>query len=313
MGKRIAYLDQAKGILIILMLIGHIWNDGWIHDVIYVFHMPAFFVISGILLNYSSFTQKTAMGNLTAKIRSLLVPYLCFEVFGIFLHIAQHGITLNIKGYLFEMISLRLFNGPLWFLAVMFLCQCVFLLTAGNMAGRKWLLCLLLALMMVLPKYAAYISISTTVAGLFFLLVGYQYEKAFSSRASVAQILVAVFVTVAAAKNDVGLPDYQDGSRIVFVLGALAGTFAILELSKRIHWRWLGWFGRNSIIVLGSHYPILRLIKYYLGIDECSALSGICILAIMMVLEVVLIQVINQWMPFVAGRPFKNRKTQNKD
>ncbi len=30
MNKRITYLDTAKGILILLMLIGHIWNEGFL-------------------------------------------------------------------------------------------------------------------------------------------------------------------------------------------------------------------------------------------------------------------------------------------
>ena len=49
MNRRITYLDTAKGILILLMLIGHIWNDGFVHAFIYVFHMPAFFLISGMV------------------------------------------------------------------------------------------------------------------------------------------------------------------------------------------------------------------------------------------------------------------------
>ena len=42
--KRLDYLDRAKGILIILVVIGHIWQSGPVFNVIYSFHMPAFFV-----------------------------------------------------------------------------------------------------------------------------------------------------------------------------------------------------------------------------------------------------------------------------
>ena len=53
--KRIEYLDSLKGFGIILVIINHILPSGhpiikWMSD----FHMPLFFVISGILLCYSS-------------------------------------------------------------------------------------------------------------------------------------------------------------------------------------------------------------------------------------------------------------------
>lgn len=45
--KRIEALDVAKGIGIILVIIGHL-SSSYLHDWIYSFHMPLFFIISGI-------------------------------------------------------------------------------------------------------------------------------------------------------------------------------------------------------------------------------------------------------------------------
>ena len=53
MAIRLDYLDKAKGILIILVVIGHIWQSGPVFNIIYAFHMPAFFFISGL------FSKKT--------------------------------------------------------------------------------------------------------------------------------------------------------------------------------------------------------------------------------------------------------------
>lgn len=50
---RLAEIDRAKGILIVLVVIGHIWQSGYLFNTIYTFHMPAFFVISGILFGVS--------------------------------------------------------------------------------------------------------------------------------------------------------------------------------------------------------------------------------------------------------------------
>ena len=44
MVKRIHYLDYAKGIAIILVVLGHIFSGGNIKTYIYSFHMPLFFI-----------------------------------------------------------------------------------------------------------------------------------------------------------------------------------------------------------------------------------------------------------------------------
>ena len=49
---------KAKGILIILTVIGHIWQSGPVFNIIYAFHMPAFFLISGFLLQYTCSYKK---------------------------------------------------------------------------------------------------------------------------------------------------------------------------------------------------------------------------------------------------------------
>jgi fucose 4-O-acetylase-like acetyltransferase len=49
--QRNATLDIAKGICIILMVIGHSGSPTYLHDFLYKFHMPCFFFISGWLFS----------------------------------------------------------------------------------------------------------------------------------------------------------------------------------------------------------------------------------------------------------------------
>ncbi len=50
-GGRIAYLDAAKAIAIILMILGHcVWRPYGVYAWIYSFHMPLFFIISGMFI-----------------------------------------------------------------------------------------------------------------------------------------------------------------------------------------------------------------------------------------------------------------------
>ena len=308
--KRIPYLDTAKGILILLMLLGHIWNDGIVHDFIYAFHMPAFFVISGMLLNHSSSLKKSFFQNLLEKALRFLIPCLCFEIPGIAANILQHGVTLNIKGYMFEVFSLHLYNGPSWFLVVMFYCQmlCSAIMRLTN--RKNVVLAVLFALVLILPKFISYISISTTVLGLFFLILGLSYEDFFIMESRFHILFwIALFITGLSSWNDVDMVNYQDGSRILFIVGALSGTYAILHLSRNAYINLLNYFGKNSLIILGSHHPILIATKHILGIEEFSILGGICFFVILLIIEIPLIEIVNRWLPFVAGKKiaFQNK------
>lgn len=81
MKNRIVYIDIAKAICIILVVIGHYVPNGcpgwWmnIHDIIYAFHMPLFMFASGFVY-IATFKEKlTYWTFLAKKIKRLLIPY----------------------------------------------------------------------------------------------------------------------------------------------------------------------------------------------------------------------------------------------
>lgn len=83
--KRIQYIDIAKGILIILVVIGHVINFNTLPTRllkvwIYSFHIPAFFIISGILINKSNLVNTSFDVFLKKKILRLIAPYIFFEL-----------------------------------------------------------------------------------------------------------------------------------------------------------------------------------------------------------------------------------------
>lgn len=49
--ERLAYIDVARGFVIILMLIGHANAPDPLVKAIFGFHMPFFFILSGFLYN----------------------------------------------------------------------------------------------------------------------------------------------------------------------------------------------------------------------------------------------------------------------
>lgn len=79
--KRVEYIDIAKGIGILLMIIGHmpIKKYPFLKNFIYCFHMPLFFIISGYF-----FKQKSNKECLKTICKRLILPYIitCLIIIG---------------------------------------------------------------------------------------------------------------------------------------------------------------------------------------------------------------------------------------
>lgn len=84
MKQRLTYFDQAKGVAILLVVMGHVmqFSFGYEHssvvDMLGVFHMPVFFLISGffaynVIPSFCDLRQK-----IVSRGRALLIPYFVF-------------------------------------------------------------------------------------------------------------------------------------------------------------------------------------------------------------------------------------------
>ncbi|MDY4041935.1 MAG: acyltransferase family protein [Collinsella sp.] len=69
--SRITWIDTARGIAILLVIIGHTLAPSTARAVIYSFHMPLFFMLSGM-----TFRRKSAREVVVTGMRRLIVPYL---------------------------------------------------------------------------------------------------------------------------------------------------------------------------------------------------------------------------------------------
>ena len=310
MKPRSKQFDAARGILILLVLAGHCWTSGWFREFIYVFHMPAFFLLSGVLLQRSSSLDQPLWKTLLKKARSLLIPYFFFECFSILLNVLTKGPELNVKGYLYQILTLKLTNGPLWFLVVLFCAECLFLLLWK--LQRPWILisagAVLFALSFFLPKSQAFISPVMINTALLFLLIGYFAHKPLSS-GPIWVLPAALAVTaLLAAVNPVEINCYQDGIPGLFFLSGFSGALVVFQLGRYLQWKPLLFYGKNSLIILGTHYPLLRALKLLLPLHSDHFMSGLILFLLLLLLEVPLVLLIDRCFPFLLGRWYSGRK-----
>jgi len=77
-------LDILKGFGIILMVIGHNGAPTWLHNTIYSFHMPLFFIASGWFFSEKDIDEP--IDYLKRKIKGIYWPYLKWSIVFLFLH-----------------------------------------------------------------------------------------------------------------------------------------------------------------------------------------------------------------------------------
>jgi fucose 4-O-acetylase-like acetyltransferase len=83
MAARDPWFDNAKMALVTLAVVGHAWSlllpdsptNSWLYDYLYVWHMPAFIMVSG----YFSRSFDWSSPRLRALVASLVVPFVLFQ------------------------------------------------------------------------------------------------------------------------------------------------------------------------------------------------------------------------------------------
>lgn len=128
--KRIDAIDYMKGFAILMVVVGHNYihytEEGMLHPIcqmIYSFHMPFFFFLSGLLLPVTSKIHENGMKFfLIKKIQSLLLPWLFWSV------VASFFIRNHYAESLTELFSDLNFypNLGYWFLPVLFIFNLIY-------------------------------------------------------------------------------------------------------------------------------------------------------------------------------------------
>ena len=138
--ERLVWLDVAKGMAIILMVLGHSGLPSVINNFIFAFHMPFFFIASGLV---TAFSKDISFGQFTIrKIRGLLVPFFWYSI-ALFLLILLNptvGISLSQLGC----------NGwgdwAIWFVPILFLALLLSKMVLSCPKLLRWFLILVLPL-----------------------------------------------------------------------------------------------------------------------------------------------------------------------
>lgn len=287
MSKRVLYLDNLSGLLIVQMIIlvhiriiaAQIPDNSFLYDLqsVFVFFIPWFFFKSGMF-----YKRKGIFVSLKHDAKKLLWTYLLFSLFA---YAMQVGCTLISHE---PLTSNRLlwwqldglcsyasvpWNQALWFLPIMFIVKNVF-----NVIGRfipVWLI--LLASLFLAYLFSDTSSapfdfwIGTTSQSLFFYSLGVfisdrQYRKPLFLASSVVYVFGCCLNLTHgwdARLNCVG--DRADYFVVIIVL--MAGIILFDNIFKRLLDKSIPimtYVGQNAMLLFVAHFPFVMVLRFYI-------------------------------------------------
>lgn len=285
--SRSATVDIAKGIGIMLVVLGHNWlsvRSGGLHRIIFSFHLPLFFFLSGVFLN----PEKRFNRLVIDKSRSLLKPYLLFCIIYILISIM---ITRHLQwNWIFGTITaigdaLPHDIGAVWFLPHLFL---VTLLSwVFVKMSRTWpfpigrttiaLIALLVAgycsiglfrgtritlFTISMGEHGLPLALDIAIMSSFFFSAGYFFRSLvlqfkFSATLFIAAVLIFAVLHI---KYRYSLDFWQRRyDHIVWsTVAAALGIYIVLGISYllslwRFSKRWISYIGQGSIFIMAIH------------------------------------------------------------
>lgn len=280
--ERKKYIDVARGIAIFCIILGHL-GIAWINRIVFTFHVPIFYFITGYFLN-----RKRSIKEMFRKqCKTLIVPYIvtCFCV-------VMMGMIMDCRWYGPERVKLSFLKwtyaalygsgddfkepfvieriGAIWFLLSTFWGS---ILLRISLDFRKWTRIIFLCILFCLGYWTRIrffwfpLSIQAGMCSALFMYLGYLVRhseeeiKQLPDEAKTVCLIGAVIVWYCFIRDfqSFWLVHNDFGRGIIDIFGCICACLVVLCISKQINIYLpklsdsLGFFGKNSLIVLCVH------------------------------------------------------------
>lgn len=323
--KRIQWIDFARGIVMLLVIWGHLDRE---HTVFFTWtnavKLPGFLAISGFLLNVEKCNNPKFIAG---KVRGLLIPYYALGGISVAMSVMKdiiltHEINVNL-------IISFLTGREFWFIPCLFCCMVYIyifaMLSRGNLilfyalSGAMFLG----SIIIMQPDSNLPFRFDLAMYAQFFVCVGNGIRKLLlkTNRTILCIVLPLVYVVITILFNRV-IPNYEfDINRESFssilactvhmFVGIVSSfsVFLVIGENDNIITSFVRFVGRNTLCYFVLSFQcmnitlaVIRRMVSVIGIDLNSIVIYFTVFAIMCVELAVFSMVINRWLPFLLGR-----------
>lgn len=264
--KRIPELDIMKGVGILLVICMHtntIPFDSLTKRLIYAFHLPLFFFVSGYF-----FKEKPIVKNLLHDATRLIIPFL---VTLIICAIINGFVIIPEKGFSeFLLVTLKMFAGvdvgAVWFLLALYICKNSYNIVCNNSVSNL-IVALIIAILVIGYTFLSYkhiilgtfpICIFPGIAAIPFYYVGVIYKNNVIPKFLTYILVLWYFVWSIYTQHTMVIAGGKYNIYVLDLLAGVGGTFLVLMICKIIVGilllnKALSYIGRISLLILCVH------------------------------------------------------------
>ena len=310
--KRCAELDYAKGIGIILVMLGHsITNmDNPLNTMILSFHMPLFFFLSGIVIKQ----DYTVVQYVLKRIRTIGMPlftgFFIYNIVGIIVEV----VWLKNKNF----VNFNYLQGlDSWFLISLFIASIIsfLLVKAGSKCSAVGGA---IALMLFMKTSFGAINglkyIEQSLLAILFLLLGYYMgaksivylRKRQGKNGYVFTMLLLLLTVFSQINGPCAMAANIYGNKVLFILTSLIGIcIVMIVVTSGIRSELLEFCGRNSIVIFVTHFGVQKLLINIWGKTVTYSYTNFPLYMIMFVMlftiEIFVALLLSKYCPFLFG------------
>jgi fucose 4-O-acetylase-like acetyltransferase len=312
-------VDAVRGAGIILVVLGHTVSP--LRDEIYFFHMPLFFIISGLFFNHQLSTKDFTI----KKLQSLIIPYFTFSVI-IYLFYLFFSLLFDLP-YNFRMILKIIdLNGtvstPLWFLLSLFITTLGFKCFLSKNLSINQVLVIAAAINLFVFIYSQYFDFNplhafTSLFSLLFLVIGQKLNSLIleiieDSKKALFTIVIS-FISFYFFSRYVTSTDYNsihfEGNYFAILGSAISGSLFLISITTFLRQlffvkKTLSFLGKKSLIIFVFHLPLFefsRPISTFF-FEKDTYIWGISVTIFAILLCLPLIYIFEKYFPVLIGK-----------
>ncbi len=288
-------LQTARGILTILVVLGHIVTQisvsygpdadaalAAIGSVIYSFHMPAFFFISGFVsVKLLDLVPGKKTAYIKEKFMRLMIPYFTMGI----VYFPARLLLANMANNSYSAVDFPKIligenpDGALWFLYVLFMINVIAALFV-NRRNLLWLIGPVFVAAMFAANYGFFFSAAqNTVIYFGYFLLGLWVRD---SKKDIRKIPLWSFLTCASLFIVMNTVMQDSSDHILYIIAALSGTLCLLFLCiklEHIHPRILPFLGDYSMDIFIFSEPVKVIVRYLLKGQSLPIMLLGCLIA----------------------------------
>lgn len=280
-------ISIAKGIGILLMVVGHSGCPSVLRNFIYMFHIPLFFIISGYCFKEKYLTDFKLFA--IKRIHGLYLPFVKYSILFLLLHNlffkigiynADYGVGIASISYnlstvvkhlihIFLLINYEQLISPLWFVATLF--EGYFLFYAVRRFVKNYLFgsfVLLAVVLMFVPFANTSLPyfFRSAYAALFLFAGGIIFSMFDSINKLWVTILCVIFVIIGSLFFPTEMPKVDYNTFFPFCICSVAGTIMVMFVSKKVSDNRsfvssiLGYIGNHTMTILIWHFTCFKIV-----------------------------------------------------